>query len=170
MGTLPFLPHTLPDLLTLILHPGQAVIQDRESDDICSNEDFLSNYRNCIQCAGPDNVGIWQYYGDTLSDVGEKCDLATEPEDGKKDDVGPAIPAETAGSSSSAPAPTSVPHGTTEGRPMLHIWRRHFNEQRLTIVTEGKGSFRPNDGPASPTVGSPNFIDSLSCGEVLTAN
>ncbi|MBE3042206.1 hypothetical protein IMZ48_06425 [Candidatus Bathyarchaeota archaeon] len=126
VSTLPFIPHILPGLLTLLLHLGQAVIQARESDNICSNEDFLTNYKNCIQCAGPENVGIWQYYGDTLSDVGQKCDLATKPEDGMKDDVGPAIPAQTGGSSSSTPASTPVPPGATEGRPALHEWRRSF--------------------------------------------
>lgn len=84
---------------------------------MCNDKDFLSNYKNCLQCAGPDNVVIWQYYGDTLSAAGEKCDLDTKPADGKQNDVAPAISAEAGASSSSVSATSSLGPQRTEGGP-----------------------------------------------------
>ena len=52
-----------------------------------------------MQCAGPDNIGIWQYYGNGLSKAGESCGLDTEPAEGKQPDVGEAVPADDGGSS-----------------------------------------------------------------------
>ena len=86
-------------LTTLLFRAGQAVIQTRESDNLCTNEDFISNYQNCLQCAGPDNYDIWRLYGETLADVGEWCGMGIEPAKGKQEDVGPAVTA-TRGSSS----------------------------------------------------------------------
>ena len=75
---------------------GQAIIQAREGGDgVCENAGFVSNYNNCLQCAGPDNVNIWQYYGNSLSAAGEACGFDTEPLDGEQDDVGPATPADS---------------------------------------------------------------------------
>ncbi|KAL2108548.1 hypothetical protein VUR80DRAFT_3711 [Thermomyces stellatus] len=64
------------------------------TDDACDSEAFVSNY-NCLQCAGLDNVDIWQYYGNSLSAAGESCGFDTQPLSGEQDDVGPAIPADS---------------------------------------------------------------------------
>jgi hypothetical protein len=42
---------------------GQAIIQARGSPSYCTDNIFLTDYKNCLQCAGPDNVNIWSMYG-----------------------------------------------------------------------------------------------------------
>ncbi|KAI1125415.1 hypothetical protein F5Y10DRAFT_9873 [Nemania abortiva] len=61
---------------------GEAIIEGRGSDDVCNDDEFLSNYSSCLKCAGPDNFDIWQYYGTTLSGYAEPCGLSTTPESG----------------------------------------------------------------------------------------
>ncbi|KAI2640629.1 hypothetical protein GGS26DRAFT_539094 [Hypomontagnella submonticulosa] len=92
---------------------GQAIIQGRNSADVCHDDVFLTDYKNCLQCAGPDNQDIWQYYGTTLTKDATPCGLSTTPLSGKQPDVGPAVPAggsgSGSGSSSSAPPSSSSP-------------------------------------------------------------
>ena len=42
---------------------GQAIIQARSSPSYCTDNIFLTDYKNCLQCSGPDNVNIWSMYG-----------------------------------------------------------------------------------------------------------
>jgi hypothetical protein len=77
---------------------GTAISLSRQPNK-CDNDAFKTNYKNCLQCAGPDNYNIWRMYGNTLGAAGASCGLSTEPLAGKQDDVGPAV---RAGSSSSA--------------------------------------------------------------------
>lgn len=37
---------------------GQAIIQGRNSADVCHDDIFLTDYKMCLQCAGPDNQNI----------------------------------------------------------------------------------------------------------------
>ncbi|KAI1382295.1 hypothetical protein F4677DRAFT_440095 [Hypoxylon crocopeplum] len=96
---------------------GQAIIQGRTSSDVCNDEIFLADYQACLQCAGPDNQDIWQYYGTTLTRDATPCGLSTSPLSGTQPDVGPAVPASTAAttvaqSTSSTAAPTSEASST----------------------------------------------------------
>ncbi|KAI1164811.1 hypothetical protein F5B18DRAFT_225932 [Nemania serpens] len=61
---------------------GQAVLQVRSSEDVCGDAVFLSNYNSCLECAGPDNIDIWKYYGTALSGAAGRCGLPTTPESG----------------------------------------------------------------------------------------
>ncbi|TRX96318.1 hypothetical protein FHL15_002590 [Xylaria flabelliformis] len=58
---------------------GQAILAARASKDVCSDDDFLTNYDTCLKCSGPDNIDIWKIYGQTLSGFGEICGLSTIP-------------------------------------------------------------------------------------------
>lgn len=112
---------------------GTAITVSKAGGDVCSNSVFQFDYKNCLQCAGPDNTNIWRYYGNTLSKVATGCGLSTTPLSGKQPDVpeaqhpGDSTPASstpapapqpqssaTPAPSSGAPAPTSdVPAGTS---------------------------------------------------------
>ncbi|KAH8901314.1 hypothetical protein GQ53DRAFT_835168 [Thozetella sp. PMI_491] len=93
---------------------GQAIIQARNSANVCTDSIFLTDYQNCLQCAGPDNQNIWIYYGTTLTNAATPCGLSTTPLSGTQPDVGPAIPAgssaasTTAGSTSTSTPPTDT--------------------------------------------------------------
>ncbi|KAH6670489.1 hypothetical protein B0J14DRAFT_485723 [Halenospora varia] len=92
---------------------GQAIIGSR-STGYCTNPAFLSNYANCLVCAGPDNVNIWTMYGTTLTRAATSCGgLSTTPLSGKQPDVPTATPAAggsvTPSSSSSSSAASSTP-------------------------------------------------------------
>ncbi|KAI2629631.1 hypothetical protein GGR54DRAFT_649991 [Hypoxylon sp. NC1633] len=86
---------------------GQAIIQGRSSSDACNDNIFLTDYKACLQCAGPDNQDIWQYYGGTLTTDASKCGLSTTPLSGKQPDVGPALAASTSGTSVAQSATSS---------------------------------------------------------------
>ncbi|KAI0190515.1 hypothetical protein EV127DRAFT_495227 [Xylaria flabelliformis] len=58
---------------------GQAILAARASKDVCSDDDFLTNYDTCLKCSGPGNIDIWKIYGQTLSGFGESCGLSTTP-------------------------------------------------------------------------------------------
>ncbi|KAF2255282.1 hypothetical protein BU26DRAFT_600816 [Trematosphaeria pertusa] len=93
---------------------GTAITVSREGGDVCTNEIFLYDYQNCLQCAGPDNYNIWRYYGATLSTVAEGCGLDTEPLSGEQADVPEAMhPGDSASSSTPAPS-SSTPTPTGE--------------------------------------------------------
>ncbi|KUJ17810.1 uncharacterized protein LY89DRAFT_733632 [Mollisia scopiformis] len=61
------------------LNCGTAITISRSATDPCTNSTFLSDYDACLDCAGPDNQNIWQYYGTALSIVATKCGLSTTP-------------------------------------------------------------------------------------------
>lgn len=99
------------------IHTGQAIIQARNSDDVCTDDIFLTDYQNCLQCSGPDNVDIWRYYGGTLTTAASSCGLSTTPLSGEQPDVGPAIPAggsdDTTTSEEATSSATSAPTTAT---------------------------------------------------------
>ncbi|TLD17850.1 uncharacterized protein PgNI_00671 [Pyricularia grisea] len=99
---------------------GQALRQGRFSGDACcSNDVFLTNYKNCLQCSGPDNHNIWTFYGNSVGNFGRACSLSTTPLSGKQPDVPEAIPAvetgagSTSATASSAAALSTGPRETT---------------------------------------------------------
>ncbi|KAI6588873.1 hypothetical protein MCOR12_008981 [Pyricularia oryzae] len=99
---------------------GQALRQGRFSGDArCSNDVFLTNYKNCLQCSGPDNHNIWTFYGNSVGSFGRACGLSTTPLSGKQPDVPEAIPAVepgaamTSATASSAAASSTGPRATT---------------------------------------------------------
>ncbi|KAJ9133033.1 hypothetical protein NKR23_g10961 [Pleurostoma richardsiae] len=94
---------------------GQAIIQARNSDDVCNDEIFLTDYANCLQCSGPDNEDIWKYYGTTLSASASTCGLSTTPLSGDQPDVGAAIAAGSSTSSTAAAtsSATAAPETTS---------------------------------------------------------
>ncbi|KAI0401688.1 hypothetical protein F4802DRAFT_419432 [Xylaria palmicola] len=93
---------------------GQAILTARASDDVCSDEGFLTDYQSCLECAGPDNFDIWKYYGNTLSGFGEGCGLSTTPESGDTEPTTSVQSSSIATSSSAAThASTSVPAEVT---------------------------------------------------------
>ncbi|KAI1107859.1 hypothetical protein F4804DRAFT_328887 [Jackrogersella minutella] len=94
---------------------GQAIIQGRSSADVCNDNIFLTDYKACIQCSGPDNQDIWQYYGTSLSKDASACGLSTTPLSGPQPDVGAAIPAgsSSSGGESTSPATSSATEAPT---------------------------------------------------------
>ncbi|KAH8678306.1 hypothetical protein BX600DRAFT_148347 [Xylariales sp. PMI_506] len=58
---------------------GEAILESESSSDVCSDTIFLTDYDNCLQCSGPDNENIWQYYGPELTSAAAACSLATTP-------------------------------------------------------------------------------------------
>ncbi|KKY32897.1 putative dynactin arp1 p25 subunit [Diaporthe ampelina] len=84
---------------------GQAIIEVRNCNaTICDDEVFQTNYKNCLQCAGPDNEDIWQWYGDSLEAAAASCDLDTEPLSGQQESVGAAAVASNSTSACEAAA------------------------------------------------------------------
>ncbi|KAI0111264.1 hypothetical protein GGR51DRAFT_71616 [Nemania sp. FL0031] len=99
---------------------GEAIIEGRASDDVCSDDEFLTNYSSCLKCAGPDNFDIWKYYGTTLSGYAEPCGLSTTPESGSSTTTAAAssvVPTSTqpaqSETSSFAISVTTLPVGST---------------------------------------------------------
>ncbi|PSN65458.1 hypothetical protein BS50DRAFT_575463 [Corynespora cassiicola Philippines] len=94
---------------------GTAITYSRESSDHCTEEGFLFNYQNCLQCSGPDNYNIWRYYGGSLSSAGSACGLETTPLSGEQEDVPEAMhPGDSSSAASSSAEPSATPEPTTE--------------------------------------------------------
>ncbi|EPE32752.1 hypothetical protein GLAREA_07886 [Glarea lozoyensis ATCC 20868] len=128
----------------------QAIIGSR-SPGYCTNPTFLSNYENCLQCAGPDNVNIWTFYGNSLTRAATSCGgLSTSPLSGPQEDVSVAIPAaggSVTPSSSSASAnsgPASTPTSSTASAPVPDAT---ISE---TVATEAPASSSTDAHDASP--------------------
>ncbi|KIH91112.1 hypothetical protein SPBR_01960 [Sporothrix brasiliensis 5110] len=98
---------------------GQAILEAQTVSSVCKDNVFLTDYDNCLQCAGPDNGDIWKYYSDALTSAAAACGLATTPAAGSQAAVGTALPGGAgssgsgASSSSAAGAPSSAPATTT---------------------------------------------------------
>ncbi|OTA88147.1 hypothetical protein M434DRAFT_15098 [Hypoxylon sp. CO27-5] len=118
---------------------GQAIIQGRNSADVCHDDIFLTDYKACLQCAGPDNQDIWQYYGNSLTRTATPCGLSTTPLSGKQPDVGPAIPAT---SSSSSSTPQSTPSATSSPTEAP-------SSETSATVTETSAVSEPSSGETS---------------------
>ena len=137
---------------------GQAIIQARNGGDgVCTDDAFVSNYENCLQCSGPDNVDIWRFYGNSLSRAGESCGLPTTPLSGEQPDVGPAIPAggssddEEETSSTEAPAePTPTSTADEEEQP-APTTTQDGGEQPAPTTTGESAPSETEGGEASPT-------------------
>ncbi|KAI1470179.1 uncharacterized protein F4812DRAFT_316703 [Daldinia caldariorum] len=97
---------------------GQAIIQGRSSKDVCHDDIFLADYKACLQCAGPDNQDIWQYYGNSLTKTASSCGLSTSPLSGQQPDVGPAVPAGSSGTASASESPSSTASVTKTSTPV----------------------------------------------------
>ncbi|KAH7383462.1 hypothetical protein BKA64DRAFT_646650 [Cadophora sp. MPI-SDFR-AT-0126] len=83
---------------------GTAITLSRGSSP-CTNDAFLTDYQECLDCAGPDNFNIWRYYGGTLTTAGTSCGLSTTPISGSSSSTT---------SSSAAPTTSSTPEPITE--------------------------------------------------------
>ncbi|KAK0103165.1 hypothetical protein ONS95_014963 [Cadophora gregata] len=81
---------------------GTAITLSRGASP-CTNDAFLTDYQECLECAGPDNFNIWRYYGGTLTTAGTNCGLSTTP---------------VSGSSSSAASPSTAPAISTTPEPV----------------------------------------------------
>ncbi|KAK8015947.1 hypothetical protein PG991_008835 [Apiospora marii] len=90
---------------------GQSIIASR-GEDPCHDKTFLTDYAACLACAGPDNYGIWMYYGGALSKAASSCNLPTTPGTDKSTDVPVAIPAVKGSSTADSPT-TTTPRGST---------------------------------------------------------
>ncbi|KAI8948053.1 hypothetical protein F4801DRAFT_581807 [Xylaria longipes] len=91
---------------------GQAILAARASEDVCSNDDFLTNYDTCLKCSGPDNIDIWKIYGGTLSGFGKSCGLSTTPVSGGSTGAGSASTVPVVSVTSSVISITSAPTET----------------------------------------------------------
>ncbi|KAF4302739.1 putative dynactin arp1 p25 subunit protein [Botryosphaeria dothidea] len=87
---------------------GQAIIAGRGSDP-CNEETFKHDYDACLQCAGSDNVNIWQYYGDSLTKVASSCGYSTTPASGTQAAVSAAITASSAASTAASTPAAATP-------------------------------------------------------------
>ncbi|KAK7990701.1 hypothetical protein PG990_014981 [Apiospora arundinis] len=92
---------------------GQSIIASRGADP-CHDKTFLTDYAVCLSCAGPDNYGIWMYYGGALSKAASSCGLATTPGTEKTTDVPQAMPAAKGSNSAPPPATTTSTKTPTE--------------------------------------------------------
>ncbi|KAJ4406057.1 hypothetical protein N0V82_010203 [Gnomoniopsis sp. IMI 355080] len=102
---------------------GEAILEISSCGSVCNDTTFITDYNNCLQCSGPDNEDIWQYYGGELNDTAAACGFSTSPLSGTQDSVDAAITAsntsaacaaatESSGSSSTATATGSSASST----------------------------------------------------------
>ncbi|RYP91050.1 hypothetical protein DL770_002823 [Monosporascus sp. CRB-9-2] len=128
---------------------GQAILQARNSDDVCVDDVFLANYENCLQCSGPDNVDIWRYYSNSLTTAAEPCGLPTTPLSGEQPDVGPATPAGSSASPTTTTATTSEQPTTsaTSASPPTVI----TTTEAPTTAAEDSPSETQESSTAAPT-------------------
>ncbi|KAK7534210.1 uncharacterized protein J3D65DRAFT_669886 [Phyllosticta citribraziliensis] len=88
---------------------GEAILLVKAGCNVCTDEAFLNDYKNCLQCAGSDNQDIWQYYGPSLTSAAANCSLATTPLTGSQATVASATPAPTGSAANSfAACPTTA--------------------------------------------------------------
>jgi hypothetical protein len=80
-------------------HTGTAITLSKGADP-CTNAGFTTQYDACLQCAGPDDVNIWRYYGGTLGKAGAACGLDTQPRAGPQSDGQSVTQGEIQGASS----------------------------------------------------------------------
>jgi hypothetical protein len=81
---------------------GEAILEE-EIAGFCGSTIFSTDYAACLQCSGPDNEDIWQYYGPYLTAGAVECGSSTVPLSGTQADVATALPAQNA----STPASTA---------------------------------------------------------------
>ena len=132
---------------------GTAITVSKAGGDFCTDEVFLYDYNNCLQCSGPDNFDIWKYYGRSLGKAAETCEgLETEPKSGKQEDVGEAKhPGESSGEVSSSAeaateASTSVPASSTAEATVSST-----AEATISSVVESSTSSASAPASASPS-------------------
>ncbi|RYO94563.1 hypothetical protein DL766_001927 [Monosporascus sp. MC13-8B] len=128
---------------------GQAILQARNSDDVCTDDVFLTDYENCLQCSGPDNVDIWRFYRNSLTAAAEPCGLPTAPLSGQQPEVGPAIPAGSSASPTTSTATTSGPptaSATSASQPTMTT-----TTEVPTTAAEDSPSETPESPAAAPT-------------------
>lgn len=94
---------------------GQAILESGydSSDVLCSDSVFLTDYTNCLECAGTDNEDIWKYYGSSLTSAAAECGLATTPLSGTQASVGTAEPAVSGGAAAATTTDASASSRST---------------------------------------------------------
>ncbi|PSR79720.1 hypothetical protein BD289DRAFT_442042 [Coniella lustricola] len=66
---------------------GMAIEEIQNCGSVCNDTTFTNDYINCLQCSGPDNQDIWQYYGPELNTTAAACGFSTTPLNGTQDAV-----------------------------------------------------------------------------------
>lgn len=89
---------------------GEAILEFTNCGSVCNDTTFVTDYNNCLQCSGPDNEDIWQYYGSELNATAAACGFSTTPLSGTQDDVDAAI---TASNSTAACAAATEASGSS---------------------------------------------------------
>lgn len=64
-----------------------AIEEIQNCGSVCNDTTFINDYDNCLQCSGPDNQDIWQYYGPELNTTAAACGFSTTPLNGTQDAV-----------------------------------------------------------------------------------
>merc|ERR1711939_1046289 len=105
---------------------GTAITFSR-GDSPCTDDAFLSDYQECLECAGPDNFNIWRYYGGTLTTAGTSCGLSTTPVSGSSSSTT---------SSSAAPTTSSTPEPETTAEPTTPPATTIESATTSSVVTE----------------------------------
>ncbi|CZT03955.1 uncharacterized protein RAG0_10568 [Rhynchosporium agropyri] len=96
---------------------GTAITLSRGASP-CTNDAFLTDYADCLACAGPADMNIWKYYGGTLTTVGTTCGLSTTPGAGPpkvSDSSSTIAPSPTNSTSSEIPSLTAYPTASLPG-------------------------------------------------------
>ncbi|TAQ88656.1 hypothetical protein B7494_g3000 [Chlorociboria aeruginascens] len=86
---------------------GEAILEE-EVAGFCNTTIFAQDYASCLQCSGPDNEDIWQYYGPYLTAGAIECGSATAPLSGTQPDVATALLAQNTSSTATAATATTV--------------------------------------------------------------
>ncbi|KAK8091861.1 hypothetical protein PG997_002222 [Apiospora hydei] len=158
---------------------GQSIIASR-GEDPCHDKAFLTDYAVCLSCAGPDNYGIWMYYGGALAKAASSCGLSTTAGTEKTTDVPQAIPAAKGSSTATSPTATpkeptatsarpsstgevisTVPSSTTAGPSTTSSTSAISTSDtppHLSLTTHTSTSSQPTTSPTVPTAGASSAV------------
>lgn len=92
---------------------GSAILEIQGCGNVCNDTTFITDYDNCLQCSGPDNEDIWQYYGSELNTTAAACGFSTTPESGTQADVGAAVTASNSTAACEAASSTATATGSS---------------------------------------------------------
>ncbi|KAH8203034.1 hypothetical protein TruAng_002762 [Truncatella angustata] len=129
---------------------GNAILEvQAASADICSDNIFLTDYANCLLCAGEDKDNIWKYYGSQLTSAAAGCGLSTTPYAGSTTSTiqsalvaqtAPAASASTTADASVSPtaaATTSTETAGSVGTTSVVSSTASANATATSVVTAG---------------------------------
>lgn len=88
------------------------MLEAESSTDVCSDNIFLTDYENCLQCSAEDKEDVWKYYGAAMTSAAAACGLSTTPYTGSTTSTIQSALAATATSAASASATTAASNGT----------------------------------------------------------